>query len=182
MVSQRRVFKRQVLQRQAFSNSFSGKPFFSYPMEMTEITRPHHWSLTLLGFGLIILFAYYGESVLAVLFFAVLLSFMLSPVVQALESVGHLPRAIAALVSIVFVLALLYGLTAASYNEALVFIDNVPKYSAKIRSILQPVQQQAEKIEKTGEVVNDEGPGSTNVVAVRQVTTWSDLLTHGAAR
>ncbi len=107
-------------------------------METVKTTRPHHWSLTLLGIGLIVIFAYYGESVLAVLFFAVLLSFTLSPVVQALERV-HVPRALAALISIVLLMGVLYGVTAASYTEALVFVDNVPKYSAKIRSILKPV-------------------------------------------
>lgn len=149
------------------------------PMETAETTRPYHWSLTLLGIGLIIMFAYYGESVLAVLFFAVLLSFTLSPVVQALERV-HVPRALAALISIVLLMGVLYGITSASYTEAQVFVDDVPKYSAKIQSILKPVQQQAEKIEKTGEVVNGAGPGQPNVVAVREVTSWSDLLTHGA--
>jgi len=148
-------------------------------MDATDSTRPHHWSLTLLGIGLIILFAYYGESVLAVLFFAILLSFTLSPVVQALERM-HLPRAVAAFISMLLAMTVLYGVTTVSYTEALVFADNVPRYSAKIRSILQPFKQQAEKIEKTGEVVSDEGPGDSNVVAVRQVTSWSDLLTHGA--
>jgi predicted PurR-regulated permease PerM len=114
--------------------------------------------------------------VLAVLFFAILLSFMLSPVVQALEFM-RLPRALAALVSMVLLLGLLYGITVASYNQALIFADNVPKYSLKIRSILRPYQQQAERLEKTGEVV---GPEDTNVVPVREVQTWSEALTHGA--
>ena len=130
-------------------------------------TDRHHWSLTLLGMGLIVMFAYYGESVLAVLFFAILLSFMLSPVVQALEYL-HIPRAMAALISVVVLLAVLYGVTVASYNQAIIFADNVPKYSQKIRSILQPFQQQAEKIEKTGEAVGE--PEPSNVVPVRQVT------------
>src|SRR5208337_3572880 len=81
------------------------------------------------------------------------------------------------LISVVVLLAVLYGVTAASYNQALIFADNVPKYSQKIRSILQPYQQQAEKLEKTGEVV---GPEDTNVVPVRQVQSWSEALTHGA--
>ena len=53
-------------------------------METNGSTQPrkHHWSLTLLGIGLIVAFAYYGESVLAVLFFSILLSFALSPVVE----------------------------------------------------------------------------------------------------
>jgi len=88
--------------------------------------------------GLIIMFAYYGESVLAVLFFAVLLSFTLSPVVQALERV-HVPRALAALISIVLLMGVLYGITSASYTEAQVFVDDVPKYRPKIQSILKPV-------------------------------------------
>ncbi len=127
--------------------------------------------------ALVVMFAYYGESVLAVLFFAILLSFMLSPVVQALEYL-HLPRALAALISVVVLLAVLYGISAASYNQAIIFADNVPKYSQKIRSILQPFRQEAEKFEKTGEVVSD--PEASNVVSVRQVQSWSEVLTHGA--
>ena len=126
--------------------------------------------------ALIVMFAYYGESVLAVLFFAVLLSFMLSPVVQALEYL-HLPRAVAALISMVVLLASVYGVTVASYNEAVIFADNVPKYSQKIRSMVQPFQRDAEKLQKTREAV---GEPDTDVVPVRQVQSWSDVLAHGA--
>src|SRR6202142_1612917 len=145
-------------------------------MESTETQTRHHWSQTLLGMGLIVVFAYYGESVFAVLFFAILLTFMLSPVVQALEYL-HLPRALAALVTMVALLAALYGVSAASYNQALTFADNVPKYSKKIRSMVRPYQQQAERLEKTGEVV---GPEGKNVVPVRQVQSWTEVLPHGA--
>src|SRR5882762_4585930 len=130
-------------------------------METTETQPGHHWSLTLLVMALVVMFSYYGESVLAVLFFAILLSFMLSPVVQALEYL-HLPRALAALISVVVLLAVLYGISAASYYQAIIFADNVPKYSQKIRSILQPFRQEAERLEKTGEVVSD--PEASNVV------------------
>jgi predicted PurR-regulated permease PerM len=145
-------------------------------MDTTERQPGHHWSLTLLGMALIVMFAYYGESVLAVLFFAVLLSFMLSPVVQALEYL-HLPRAVSALISMVVLLALVYGVTVASYNEAVIFADSVPKYSQKIRSMVQPFQRDAEKLQKTREAV---GEPDTDVVPVRQVQSWSDVLAHGA--
>lgn len=145
----------------------------------TQIAQTsHHWSLTLLGIVLVIVCAYYGESVLAVLFFAILLSFMLSPVVQALEYF-RLPRTVAALISMVGLLAVVYGITVASYNQAITFADNVPKYQQKIQSIIRPFQQNAEKLEKTGEVVGGTTTPS-NVVQVRQVTSWSDILTHGA--
>ena len=145
-------------------------------MENAETQPMHHWSLTLLGMTLVVMIAYYGESVLAVLFFAILLSFMLSPVVHALEFL-RLPRALAALVSVVVLLGVLYGITVASYNQAIIFADNLPKYSQKIRSIVQPFQQDAEKLEKTGDVV---GEPESNVMRVRQVQSWSEALTHGA--
>jgi len=149
-------------------------------METTENTekqeRTYHWSLTLLGIALIILFAYFGESVLAVLFFSILLSFTLSPLVQAFEYL-HIPRALSALISVVLLLVVLYGVTITSYNEAIIFADNLPKYSQKIGSILKPFRQQAEKIEKTGEAVA--AADNKNVVQVRQVSSWTDVLTHG---
>jgi predicted PurR-regulated permease PerM len=146
-------------------------------METAETRIGYHWSLTLLGIGLIVMFAYYGESVLAVFFFAILLSFTLSPVVQMLEYF-HLPRPVAALISMVALLALLYGVTVASFNQAVIFADNLPHYSQKIRSIVQPFQQDAEKLRKTREAVAE--PESPNVVPVRQVQSWSEVLTHGA--
>jgi predicted PurR-regulated permease PerM len=145
-------------------------------MESEDNPRKHHWSLTLLGIGLIVVFAYYGESVLAVLFFSVLLSFALSPLVELLIRF-HLPRALAALISVSLLLTLLYGITAASYNRAVIFIDALPTYSQKIRSLVQPFRQQAERIEKSGEEVGEAGPN--NVITVRQVTSWTDVLTHG---
>jgi predicted PurR-regulated permease PerM len=146
-------------------------------METAETRIGYHWSLTLLGIGLIVMFAYYGESVLAVFFFAILLSFTLSPVVQMLEYF-HLPRAVAALISMVVLLALLYGVTVASFNQAVIFADNLPHYSQKIRSIVQPFQQDAEKLRKTREAVAE--PESPDVVPVRQVQSWPEVLTRGA--
>jgi predicted PurR-regulated permease PerM len=84
----------------------------------------------------------------------------------------------AALISVVMLLALLYGVTAASYNRALIFADNLPQYSQKIRSILQPFQKDAERLEKTSEAVGE--PDAPNVMPVRQVQSWSEVLTHGA--
>lgn len=142
------------------------------------LSSEHHWSMTLIGIGLIMVFAYFGESVLAVLFFSILLSFTLSPLVQALEFL-HIPRSAAALISMVALLLVLYGVTVTSYNQAIIFADNLPKYSKKIQSVVRPLRQQAEKIEKTGEAVA--ASDGSNVVQVREVSSWSDVLTHGAS-
>ena len=145
-------------------------------METADLSRKHHWSLTLLGIGLVVVFAYFAESVLAVLFFSILLSFALSPILEMLMRF-HLPRALAALVSVGLLLALVYGITAVSYNQAAIFVDTLPSYSQKIRVILKPFRLQAEKFQKTGEEVGE--PVPKNVITVRQVTSWTDVLTHG---
>lgn len=144
-------------------------------MEKPESVRQHHWSLTLLGIGLIGVFAYFGESVLAVLFFSILLAFALSPVVELLIQF-HLPRAVAALLAVAMFVGMLYGIAMLSYNRAITFFDELPKYSQKIRSALQPIRLKAQRIQKTGEEVSEPTPG--NVVNVRQVTSWTDMVTH----
>jgi predicted PurR-regulated permease PerM len=148
-------------------------------MDATDTPRRHHWSLTLLGVGLIIVFAYYGESVLAVLFFSILLSFVLEPLVETFSIHLRLPRALASLIAVILLLALLYGISYASYSRAIAFVDTVPQYSQKIRSMLKPFRQQAEKIQKTEEAVGE--PDTTNVISVRPVTSWADVLTHGVS-
>jgi len=145
-------------------------------MDDTNTPRKHHWSLTLLGIGLIVLFVYYAEPLLAVLFFSILLSFVLTPIVEGLGRL-HLPRPLGSLIAVLLMVGLLYGVTYASYSQAIRFADNLPNYSQKIRSILRPFQQQAERIQKSGEVVNE--PETVNVVTVRPLTHWTDVLTHG---
>jgi predicted PurR-regulated permease PerM len=114
--------------------------------------------------------------VLAVLFFSILLSFVLSPMVEAL-GYFHFPRGLAALIAVVLLVVLLYAIASASYNQAVLFVDTLPTYSQKIRLILRPFRQQAERFEKSGEAVGE--PEPVNVVTVRPVTSWTDVLTHG---
>lgn len=146
-------------------------------MDTVDSARAHHWSLTLLGVGLIVVFAYYGESVLAVLFFSILLTFVLDPLVEFFAIHLRLPRTLGSLIAVIILLATLYGISYVSYSRAIAFVDTVPQYSQKIRSMLRPFRQQAEKFEKSQEAVDE--PGPTNVVAVRAVTSWADVLTHG---
>ena len=148
-------------------------------MDAVETSRRHHWSLTLLGIGLIIGFAYYGDSVLSVLFFAILLSFVLEPLVELLAIHLRLPRALGALIAVIILLAMLYGIAYASYSRAIAFVDTIPQYSQKIRSILEPFRKQAATFQKTQEAVGE--PQPTNVINVRPVTDWTDVLTHGVS-
>lgn len=137
--------------------------------------RIRHWSLTLAGIALILGLVYYGEVILAVLWFAILLTFVLDPIVDGLQRL-HLPRSLAALVSVLMLLGAIYGLVYVSYSRAQVFAENLPQYSHKIREVLRPLRTQAEKLERSTE--EEEGEAK-NVVTVRPATTWADMLTRG---
>ena len=141
-------------------------------------TQPtaHHWSFTLAGIALILGLIYYGELVLAVLWFSILLSFALAPIVEGLQRL-HLPRSLAALIAVVMLLAAIYGLVYFSYNRAQIFVQDLPQYSQKIREVLKPLRTQAEKLERSTEAA--EGESAKNVVTVRPATSWADMLTRG---
>jgi predicted PurR-regulated permease PerM len=152
-------------------------------VQTIETPRPaaprHHWSLTLLGIALILAFVYYGELVLAVLCFAILLTFVLAPIAEGLERL-RLPRGIASLAAVLLLLAAIYGVSYVSYNQAQIFADNLPKYSQKIRTMLKPFRTQAEKFQRTTEAVQEpETPGAKSVVTFRPATSWTDLFTRG---
>jgi predicted PurR-regulated permease PerM len=135
-----------------------------------------HWSLTVAGIALILCLVYYGELVLAVLWFSILLAFVLTPVVEALQRL-HLPRSLAALTSVLLFLGAVYSVVYFSYNEAQVFAQDLPQYSQKIRDVLRPFRTQAEKLERSTEEPDDEN--AEKVVTVRPAATWGDMLTRG---
>jgi predicted PurR-regulated permease PerM len=148
-----------------------------------ETPRPavpkHHWSLTLLGIALILAFVYYGELVLTVLCFSILLTFVLAPIAEGMERL-RLPRGVASLAAVLLLLAAVYAVSYFSYNQAQIFADNLPKYTQKIQAMLKPLWAQAQRLEKTTEAVQEpETPGSKRIVTVRPATSWTDLLTHG---
>jgi predicted PurR-regulated permease PerM len=138
--------------------------------------QTHHWSLTLAGLALILGLVYYGEMVLAVLCFSILLTFVLAPVADGLQRL-HLPRSVASLISVVLLAGVVYGVVYFSYYQAQVFFDHLPEYSQQIRSVLRPFRTQAERLERTTEAVQE--PDAKGVVLVRPATTWTDMLTRG---
>jgi len=117
------------------------------------------------------------RSVLAVLFFAVLLSFTLSPVVQALEYL-HIPRATAALISVVALLVLLYGHHHRFLQPSHCFCGQRSEVFAE-----DPLHPAALPEERGTPRENGRGgrrAGCQERSAVRQVQSWSEVLTHGA--
>jgi predicted PurR-regulated permease PerM len=133
--------------------------------------RYTRWPELTIAVGVILTLCYVGKLVLIVLLVSILLAFILAPVAEFL-AILRLPRGLASLVAVVLLLTLLYGLTYATYNQAMNFAQVLPKYSARVRAALMSFRKEAESLNLLA--LEEEGK---NAITVRSETPWS-LLTH----
>jgi len=131
-----------------------------------------HWAANVVGIVGILALCYYGESVLVVMLVSVLLAFILAPIVDLLTYL-RLPRSMAAAIAILLLLGALAGIVYSSYNQAATLVQDLPKYTSKVREEVLRFRKQAE----TFEVLPPEH--ERGVLSVRTATDWTDILTRG---
>jgi predicted PurR-regulated permease PerM len=139
-------------------------------------TRPEahssRWVANLVGISLVFALCYYGELVLSVMLVSVLLAFILAPVMEMLMRL-RLPRGLAAAVAVLLLLIVLIGVVDFSYNQASIFLQDLPKYTTRVREEFARFRKQAE----TFEVLNPEH--ERGIISVRPATDWTGILTRG---
>jgi predicted PurR-regulated permease PerM len=131
-----------------------------------------HWALNLLGIVLILGLCYWGETVLAVVLVSVLLAFILAPVVDVLMRL-RLPRSVASGFAVLMLMAAIGVVVYYSANQASSFLQDLPKYSGKIRQEITHFRKQAQSLEAL-----NEGP-EKGVVNVHPTQDWTEVLTRG---
>ena len=136
-------------------------------------------SLIVLATAAVLTLMYFAKPVLVVTLVSVLLGFVLAPIVDVCDRM-HLPRWFGSAVAILVFVGLCYSIMYFSYNRAISFLDDLPKYSTRIRETVIRVRQRTEKIQKTAENVLPAAPEDKNAVKVKQSNNWADRLTEGA--
>lgn len=134
--------------------------------------RHNHWTLNLIGIGLILALCDYAETVLVVTLVSILLAFILAPVVDALTHV-RLPRGLAAAVAVLLLLGAVSGIVYLSSNQALIFAQDLPKYTTRVREEVMRFRKQAETLE----VLSPQH--ERGVISVRPATDWTEVFTSG---
>lgn len=138
-----------------------------------------HWAMNLIGIGCLLALCYFGELVLAVILISVLLAFILAPVVDALTYI-RLPRGLAAAVALLLLLAAIVGTVYYSYNQAATLLQDLPKYTSKVRNDLTRLRKKAENFEKNAESLEVLAPErEKGVVSFRPARDWTDVFTRG---
>lgn len=144
--------------------------------------RPEHSmgvSLGVLAVIAVLTACYLAKLVCVVLLIAVLIAFILTPLVELLERF-RLPRALAAFIAVLLMMGALYGISYYGYSKASDFVHDLPKYSDRIRRAIAGLQKRAESIQKsTQDVLPQSNEKQPQTVTVQQAN-WGDWLTRGA--
>src|SRR6266404_282713 len=149
------------------TDSQSGTP-------VSHSSRPlRHWPQIIIAVGVVLTLCYVAEFVLAVMLVSILLAFILAPIVDLLTQV-RLPRSLASLVAVLLLLALVYGLTYFSYNQAVTFLQVLPRYSARIRTSVMSFRDRAELLNPLRPTVDEK-----NIVKVLPSSPLTDAVTRG---
>jgi len=136
-------------------------------------TPPRDWAQRVIAVGVVLTICYVAELVLVVILLATLLAFILAPIVDFLGRF-RFPRSLSSLIAVMTLLALAYGLTYISYNEAADFVQVLPKYSERIRSTVVKVRERAESLNPLRPPTEDKG-----AIKVVSTSPISELVTRG---
>jgi predicted PurR-regulated permease PerM len=107
-----------------------------------------------------------------VMLVSVLLAFILAPVMEFFIRF-HLPRGLAAAVAVVLLLTVIAGLVYYSSNQAIIFSQDLSRYSHEIRAKISQVREEAESFSST------EDTGKQPKAAESSSGTNWDLVTRG---
>jgi len=147
--------------------------------ERRRHARIQSGSLAVIAVGGVLTLMYMAKPVLILTLVSVLLAFMLAPIVELCQRF-HMPRSLGSLIAVLVMCAALYGIFYVSYSQADEFISELPKYSVRIRSVLNQVRLRAERVRQTTRNVLPEDKTEKGTLTVRQSTTWVEDLTNGA--
>jgi predicted PurR-regulated permease PerM len=154
------------------------------PVMLTDADRRRHariqsGSLAVLAVGGVLTLMYLAKSVLVLTLVSILIAFMLAPIVELCQRI-HLPRSLGSMIAVLVMCATLYGIFYVSYSQADEFVSSLPKYSGRIRAVLNQVRLRAERFRQSTQNVLPEEKVEKGTVTIRQSSDWTTQLTSGA--
>jgi len=131
---------------------------------------------TIVATAVVLTICYIAKPVLITLLVAILFAFLLEPIVNLFLRV-RVPRPVGALIALLLVGALLYGMTSAFYSKAVDFSQQLPEYTEKIRGHVMKFKERAQSLQKSAMPETKE---EKQTVKVEQQTNWSEFITSTA--
>ena len=148
------------------------------PQVPVQQNRGSHLAISIVGIVAACAALYFAQLVFIVLLVSLLLAFVLEPVTRFFERI-RLPRFLAALLAVMLFMGAIGVTFYFSYNKALSFARDLPRYSGEIKKVTAKFRRQAQTIQQTTQQVLPEAATDKNTVKVKQESSWSDHLFSG---
>ena len=121
--------------------------------ERSRIENIQTASLVILATAAVLSLMWVAKLILVVILTAVLMAFVLAPVVDGLANFARIPRQLGALLAVSLLLAVVGTVAYLSYSRALDFLSQMPEYRYRVQHIVNDLRQRHEQFEKTTETV-----------------------------
>lgn len=148
--------------------------------ERRRVLHVQATSLAILAGAAVLCLIYFAKLILIVALVSILLSFVLAPIVDFLLRL-QVPRAVGALLAVLMLVAALGSVSYVSYNSAVSFMLELPKYKARMQALGAKIRERAEQIEKTTETVLPPTKAEEKTVTVKQASNWTDLVSRNVS-
>jgi predicted PurR-regulated permease PerM len=137
-------------------------------------------ALIILATAAVLSLMYVAKLILVVILTAVLMAFVLAPVVDGLSNL-RIPRPVGAFCAVSLLLAIIGTVSYLSYARALDFMSQLPEYKIRVQRIVNAVRRQAEQFEQTTETVLPSEPEDKNSVTVRERNSWRNFISQNVS-
>jgi predicted PurR-regulated permease PerM len=144
---------------------------------LPEIMQVNSLATTIIAIVAVGIALYYAQLVFVVLLVSLLLAFVLEPLVRFQQRI-RIPREAAALISVAIFVGAIYILANISYNRAVEFSQELPKYRGEIQQVLGKYRRQAETLRQNTRAVLPTDNDGRQPVQVQQESSIISTLTE----
>ncbi len=136
-------------------------------------------SLRIIAAAIVCASIYYASSIVISLICAVFIAFVLDPGVRLMEGL-RIPRWVGALLMVLLTLAILYLAVYLIYDRLLSFMDDLPRFAARVKQIVAQLRVTAESIRQSTSTILPPGTeGTVPAVRLEQESPWAQFLLRG---
>src|SRR5271155_5138525 len=114
---------------------------------MIPPTRITQASLSIISIGTLLWICYAGKPIWATILMAMMLAFVMEPLVELQERI-HIGRPLGAAIALILLSLVIYSLVHFSFLKTVDFMDELPQYTSRI-------QEQVKKFRKSSKRIDD---------------------------
>jgi len=119
----------------------------SNPLRSEALREARHIALPIIAAGVVIAVLYYGRLFFITSIAAVIIAFILEPLVELLLRL-HMPRSLASFFVCTFALSILYGMGLGAYSQLTTIYGDLPLYGQRIADLVDDVRQRIQGMEE----------------------------------